>query len=529
MVFSEQSLYLEFATGDMENLKVIKTDTKDRISQLPESILHHILAFLDSPKQLVRMSVLSKNWFAIMASFPILDFDIGNFNRAIHGCWSPISDSIYVIHKFFNYVDSTTSRFCNQNITSAQTFTLSTMIEKPMQIDIVDRCLELILMKGVKVLKVDFSNWAGVISDKPLYRLPKILLSASSLTSLKICRCKLPLSLIVDVVKFKSLKMLKLEHVPLSEKMIKHLMTGCPLLEKLTIKHCYGFKRFCVYGLQSLQQVRICFVSEVERVDIEALNLYYLVLNDWDGRVAPSMNLASCKKLTKLSYSGCLSSTLEGLVDLSFNFPFLETLILNLPDKCSSLKLSSHSLKTLMLYSECDLENIDINTPNLLLFGYNGYSQLFSPTKSISDRSKARMEFVPNIYVDTLWFRCLRQFLDKKIGFKELKLNIMVGTIDIDELKVSMLAPYELEHVELDPDDIDTLSEYVDVVDALLWCCRPWSLTLGSHPFLNLEKERQIIESSLKKQDNQTGIKFADMEGYIVFGGTNCRNLRKLQ
>ncbi|KAJ0841114.1 putative F-box domain, leucine-rich repeat domain superfamily, F-box-like domain superfamily [Helianthus annuus] len=47
----------------------------DRISQLPDFIVHHILSFLpDSPPaELVRMSVLSKTWFHLTASFPILN------------------------------------------------------------------------------------------------------------------------------------------------------------------------------------------------------------------------------------------------------------------------------------------------------------------------------------------------------------------------------------------------------------------------------------------------------------------------
>ena len=46
--------------------------------------------------------------------------------------------------------------------------------------------------------------------------------------------------------------------------------------------------------------------------------------------------------------------------------------------------------------------------------------------------------------------------------------------------------PYELEQIDLELEQIDLewyrridLSVYADVVDAILWCCRPQSLTLG--------------------------------------------------
>ncbi|GJW71316.1 F-box domain containing protein [Tanacetum coccineum] len=67
---------------EMEDNSRVK-DTTDRISLHPESIAHHILSFLDFPIDLVRMSVLSKDWFALTDSFPILDFRSGEFVRAI--------------------------------------------------------------------------------------------------------------------------------------------------------------------------------------------------------------------------------------------------------------------------------------------------------------------------------------------------------------------------------------------------------------------------------------------------------------
>nr|GFA90222.1 F-box domain, leucine-rich repeat domain, L domain-like protein [Tanacetum cinerariifolium] len=60
------------------------TDTVDRISFLPEFIVHQILSnLLDFPEALVRMSVLSKDWFALTASFPILDFRVRKILSAL--------------------------------------------------------------------------------------------------------------------------------------------------------------------------------------------------------------------------------------------------------------------------------------------------------------------------------------------------------------------------------------------------------------------------------------------------------------
>lgn len=162
--------------------------------------------------------------------------------------------------------------------------------------------------------------------------------------------------------------------------MIKHLTTSCPHLEEFSVQNCYGFKRFCVYGLQKLQRVEIRFGHGLERIDIEAPNLFYLMLINFEKTRAPFMNLASCKKLTTLYYCGYPTLTSKGLVDFSSNFPFLTKLILKLPDECNNLKLSSNSLRAFNLCTKCDLEEIDISTPKLSTFVFTRRSGVPSRT-----------------------------------------------------------------------------------------------------------------------------------------------------
>ncbi|GKB80961.1 F-box domain containing protein, partial [Tanacetum coccineum] len=460
----------------MENNQIIG-DTTDRISELPEFIAHHILSLLDSPKERVRMSVLSKNWFARTASFPILDFNINKFLPLINPFDGPFNPAIdrSTRNNFFKYVEYTTSRFCLQSVTSAHTLNLVTHLEHPKEADIIDRCLELILKRAVKVLVIDVMGW-------PMYCVPDILLSsACSLTSLELSECEVPLSLMADDVKFNSLKGLVLYNTLIDEEVINRLIASCPLLEKLNVRYCYGFERFCVSGLQYLQKVSFYFMDEVEEINIEAPNMYYLELGDSERRGLPSMNLASCEKLTTLIYSGYPSPTSEGLADLSSSFPVLEDLHLYLPGHCKTLKLSSHSVRKFVLCSNCDLEDIDMNTPNLLLFNYEGSSHISDPLVGNAAPSKARMECYPDKAVDTIWFEKLRRFLDRStIGFKELKLCISAVLIDVEELKVIQPLPFKLGHVELETNNIQELSVYLAVVDAILWCCCPRSLTLKS-------------------------------------------------
>lgn len=392
--------------------------TTDRISHLPEPIIHHIMSFLDSPEEfdldspadLVRLSVLSKKWFALTASFPILNFDIRKFET------SSLFPHDYL---FLKYADYTTSRFCKQNV-SAHTFNLIAVIEDPSQLSIIDKCVRLILKKGVKVLLLD-------IIDKNfslVYLLPDLLLSATLLTSLTLCNCDLPSALTVDDVKFKSLKLLDLDYVLLDEEMIECLTSNCPLLEEMHLNRCYGFKKICIHGHQNLLKLRIESIHGLKTIDIKAPNLSYLILKLCVERIK-RINLASCKKLTTLSFTRYSSETTQVFADFAHflsNFPFIENLFLTLPSDCDSLKFSSHSLRTIVLYSQCDFDKIDINAPNLLLFEYCG--NLHKPNSLVRRlvEPKARIEYYTWNGLDNLWFLKLRRFLNKKNEFKVFKL-----------------------------------------------------------------------------------------------------------
>nr|GEW94286.1 F-box domain, leucine-rich repeat domain, L domain-like protein [Tanacetum cinerariifolium] len=120
-----------------------------------------------------------------------------------------------------------------------------------------------------------------------MYCLPNILSSMSTLKSLKISDCvMLPLSLMVGVVNFKSLKVLWLTRVPLNLPVIKQLSASCPLLEELVVECCYGLTEFCVHGqLQNLKTLRFSDYNEngTETIDIEAPNLCECLLSAFSG------------------------------------------------------------------------------------------------------------------------------------------------------------------------------------------------------------------------------------------------------
>ncbi|GKD08670.1 F-box domain containing protein [Tanacetum coccineum] len=261
----------------------------------------------------------------------------------------------------------------------------------------------------------------------------------------------------VDVVTFKSLKLLRLEHVSIDEEMIKCLTTSCPLLEELDVKFCYGYITFYVYGIQNLKKVWFSNLVEVDRIDIEAPNLceFHLFERHGEGREAPSINMASCKQLKTLDLRGYPFSTSKGFYDFLYSFPFLESLFLDLNDQCKSLKLSSPFLRKLVFYAHD------------------------------SPKSRVTMECCP-VNVDTFWFQNLKRFLDKTNRFEILKLHFYE------------LPPSELEHVELQLGFLTDRPLYLDVVHAILGCCRPRSPTLvsdfSSHKFVKWNHLTHVVQ-----------------------------------
>ncbi|XP_076885900.1 F-box/LRR-repeat protein 25-like [Bidens hawaiensis] len=381
----------------------------DRISQLPGNTVDHILSFLSTPGELVRMSVLSKTWSNLTASFRILEFHINEFRSR---------------KSFFKYVEYTTSRFCRHNFTGSSLY-LDTTIKEHAELDIVNSCIELLLKNGVEKLLVDITY----MTNLPKYRLPNTLLSVSMLKSLSLTRCELPSHIMLEALEFKSLIFLELWYVHIDDEVIKYFTTSCPFLRTFFIIKCNGFNNFHVYGHQHLEYVRIDYDTPVERIDIEMSNLSRLVIVDCDEIGEPRMNVASCKKLRTVTYYGHLLPNTNGFTNFLPNFPFVEDFSLFPSCESNNMKLSSHSLRRLIVQSECDLEDIELNTPNLDLFVYTCSLYYLFMERHLT-HLKTSMECDLDDYVSALWFHKLRRFLGKKNGFKAM--NLYINTTEVE-------------------------------------------------------------------------------------------------
>ncbi|CAH8384799.1 unnamed protein product [Eruca vesicaria subsp. sativa] len=180
------------------------SDDVDSISFLPDEILQSILSYL--PTQIaIKTSILSKRWRHVWSETPCLYLDW----ITPHGPKGDIINKIldrYKAHKMMN-------------------FKLSADLTD--DIPYIDRWIEFAMSRNVEnmSLEVPCHN----------YRIPDFFYISNSLKQLSvICDLKLP----SFSVSWTSLKILHLKFSKLSEECMDKILSGCPILESLTLYLC---------------------------------------------------------------------------------------------------------------------------------------------------------------------------------------------------------------------------------------------------------------------------------------------------
>ncbi|CAN1795677.1 F-box/FBD/LRR-repeat protein At2g26030 [Linum perenne] len=282
--------------------------TTDRLTNLPESIIHHILSFLDT-KSSIQTSLLSRPWRSLWKQVPVLDL-----NRSS----SPDSSSFY---KFVDNVLSLRNRDLNlRKVTymnkgyDIDTISLSELVFKYAAAHADEFSFELRYQH-------DYSRFLGLITTTSSCNLKTMTLrngminnpiefgsspGFQSLTSLVLDDCSLWLQHHPDpFAKFPCLKYLVLygscifdspDHnytlkvsglqlltLKLNANGCKHKVEiNAPKLESLALHMCsHNFPEFTGVSLQSLVHASLfCFYGELERPELPILmSLFRLIGN----------------------------------------------------------------------------------------------------------------------------------------------------------------------------------------------------------------------------------------------------------
>ncbi|XP_069143189.1 FBD-associated F-box protein At2g26860-like isoform X2 [Solanum lycopersicum] len=228
---------------------------EDLFSGLPDAILIHILSLLPS-KDVVNI-MLIRRFHNLWPFIHTLNFEQCMWPRHICGCYArgsrPIYDEKYVNfvrHVLLLHKGPTIHKFCLKlhfrsfyefwQRTSGRTNIWQYDIlrsEKRMANEI-GTWIQFALNKNLKVLDLSFYEH-GTDHPHAFYELPNCVLSCPHLVELRLTYCKINLKRNSEL---KSLKTLYLDNVLLMEQSINYILSGCPMLEELTLQLCYSRK-----------------------------------------------------------------------------------------------------------------------------------------------------------------------------------------------------------------------------------------------------------------------------------------------
>ncbi|MED6137398.1 hypothetical protein PIB30_064668, partial [Stylosanthes scabra] len=271
----------------------------DRISNLPQAILHDILGRLPD-KDAAKTCVLSKSWRETWFSFPILSVCMRNFLR-FHGSLLSSKHPLWLgkLDIFIEYVSKRLMRLRNQHLTIKEVkLDLKYTTVHRQVAHHIDRWIQIAVESGVEVLELHLAG--GYMGD--WYNLPLCITEAKSLTKLVLSGgIRLDPAFLNHSLQFFSMRTLSLSRILFGDEgVMEHFISHCPLVEHLTLCSCdvdnplsignpqgsrtYPLKSLSLNGLQKLKGANF---EDILEVHIGAPNLedlrYYAPEDGDDG------------------------------------------------------------------------------------------------------------------------------------------------------------------------------------------------------------------------------------------------------
>ncbi|KAF3504395.1 hypothetical protein F2Q69_00045800 [Brassica cretica] len=203
-------------------------DGADFINSMPDDILHHILFFI--PIDLaMRTSVLSRRWRHVWCEMPCLAIDEYILIKAAAGG-------------------------VNQTLASyTASFKLRMRLNNTLPPPLIDSLVELAISRNVEKLSVTILDFR---LQYKTYSFPDFFYLSSSLNQLSL---SLPFSDMIPrcTVSWKSLRNLSLIECKLGQESTDNILSGCPVLESLTLYACRSLERLDLRKSLSLRRLEI--------------------------------------------------------------------------------------------------------------------------------------------------------------------------------------------------------------------------------------------------------------------------------
>ncbi|XP_059306096.1 FBD-associated F-box protein At2g26860-like [Lycium ferocissimum] len=278
----------------------------DRISYLPDDILHNILSSLYI-FDVVHLSILSKRWNYIWRTMPYLHFDINLFRyERIKRPWD-----LVMAENFKDFINTVLISQCGVSLVCFK-LCCGNLFDK----EAIFRWVRVATKRNVQELVLSFCPVAQ-------FELPYCVATCESLRVLKLQLYRAILKL-PNHMGFSQLKLLNLERVNLSnEHLTCGLLSKCPVLEKLILEEC-------TFGTT---------------IDIASTSLVYVSLQkgDDDGEIYRNCNVKiSCPNLKVLKYGAPMAKDI--ILENLFSIEVVHILFFDLDDVTEELGMLVHKM-----------------------------------------------------------------------------------------------------------------------------------------------------------------------------------------
>ncbi|XP_074282018.1 F-box/FBD/LRR-repeat protein At2g26030-like isoform X2 [Silene latifolia] len=407
--------------GFEENVAKMERGTVDRISELPDFILHSILSMLDT-KEVCRASVLSKKWYGAWSSVPVLDFQLRYFQKygdSLCNC----GDN--TLERYLGFIDKTMQRYSMQKYRITK---MHLMLPK------IDEKLESLIDKWIMIaVQNQIQNFEIVCRDEDMLQR---IISSSPLVELDITydNCLVNISL--------------------------------PWMKKGN----GGGKCRSSGSMQSYLQE-----SPLKKFVYSGLGVDML----WSW----NMNVVALKNLRKLEFEYA-SITDDIVSELACGLVALESLVLSECLNLKCIQISSNSLKQFRIGNAIHFIKVTIDAPKLLEFSYNTEIETSLSLVRVPDHCNAQFLPLELDPLTTVRLVKLKKFLVETNFFKSLVIelsNPLEIAVDEGQLRNAGTGlPYKLSELKLCGISALNLAEFsvTGFLDALFWCCHPDVLSI---------------------------------------------------
>lgn len=380
----------------------------DRISELPEPIVHHIFAHLRCPKDVVRTCILSKKWKSTFNSYLTFDFDERCFRApGGKGSHNRLRSREVQKRKFNSYVDkSIASRLAPAPCIDKFRLYVSNL-NYPLEFSM-KNWINLAVQKNVKMFEIHVNS-----KERP-YELPCEVLASKAITSLKLSGSVIPS---LSSLELCNLRELSLKGITVIELLIKKVGQSCPLLEDLRLVGCTGLFSLTIPSLAKLRRVEVHECASLTRIEIMAPNLetfwYHARKHQYCG-----IDFRGCGNLKTLTLRDCRMTDIMFQSYIS-KCPLIENLVLQECSRVKGLTILSAKLKSLALLKCKKIREVNIDAPYLYAFQFSGHRMPFS-SMNVSGLCKVKFSFGHTVRTPQIVDECKKILgnMNRSKGFK---------------------------------------------------------------------------------------------------------------